>query len=90
MQRVFYLKPGDWIRIIGGMLLIEDKTQNGFQVTEYPDEFDKNCNLMYLTHNKKSHSITRHDLQFEVYRYTGRIYGFCWYTEDPDYIDEEV
>lgn len=89
MQRVYYLKPGDWIGIIDGMLVIEGKTQNGFAVTEYRDEFDADGNLIGQKTIKRSYSITRHDLQYEVYRYTGHIYGFCWYTEDPDYHEEE-
>lgn len=89
MQRVFYLKPGDQINIISGLLVIDGKAQNGFDVTEYLDEFDADGNLIGQKTIKRSYIISRHDLQFEVYRYTGHVYSFCWYTEYPDYNEEE-
>lgn len=89
MQRVFYISPGDVINIIDGMLIIDGKTQNGFQVTEFMDEFDEDGNRIGVNTLIKSYSINRRDLQYEVYRYTGHIYSFFWYTEDPDYNEED-
>lgn len=88
MQRVFNLKPGDVINIIDGMLFIDGKSQNGFDVTEYRDEFDEDGNRVGVNTLRKSYSISRRELQHEVYRYTGHIYSFFWYTEDPDYEEE--
>lgn len=76
MQRAFYLKPGDVINIIDGMLIIDGKSQNGFDVTEYQDEFDEDGNRIGVNTLRKSYNITRHDLQYEVYRYTGHVYSF--------------
>lgn len=89
MRRVFYLKPGDIINIIDGMLIIDDKTQNGFQVTEYRDEFDEDGNLIGVNTLHRSYSLDKKDLQRHVYDYAGHVYSFYWYTEDPDYIDDD-
>lgn len=71
------------------MLAIDGKSLDGFEVTEYPDElFDEEGSLTGQRDKIRSYSITRRDLQYEVYRYTGHIYSFFWYTEDPDYNEE--
>lgn len=90
MQRVFYLKPGDLINITDALLVIDGKTQDGFSVTEYRDAFDADGNLIGQKAIKKAYDLSKRTLQYEVYRYTGHVYSFFWYTEDPDYNEEGV
>lgn len=85
MNRVFYLKPGDQIDIASGVYVIEGKGQNGFWVTEYEDEYDEDGNMIGQNTIRKSYFLDKKDLQRHVYDYTGHVYSFFWYTEDPDY-----